>query len=78
MTGDDGARPAFNGEWSGASYEFKHFAMMRHGKGIQLACFDGSARLRRPRDLWRLYWNKDFDITYAARQGSGFFPSWMP
>jgi prepilin-type N-terminal cleavage/methylation domain-containing protein len=78
LTGDDGARPAFNGEYSGSGYEFKHFAMVRHGKGIEMATFDGSVRPRRTRDLWRLYWHNQFDITYADRQGSGFFPAWMP
>jgi len=78
LTGNAGARPAFNGEYSGVGYEFKHFAMQRHGKGIQLVSFDGSARQRKTRELWRLYWHNQFDITYADRQGPGFFPAWMP
>ena len=78
LTGNDGARPAFNGEYSGAGYEFKHFAIQRHGKGINLVTFDGSVRSRRTRDLWRLYWHNQFDITWADRQGPSFFPAWMP
>ena len=78
LTGNDGARPAFNGEYSGSGYEFKHFAMVRHGKGIQMVTFDGSVRPRRPRDLWRPYWHNQFDTTYADRQGADFFPAWMP
>ena len=78
LTGDDGARPAFNGEYSGSGFEFKHFAIVRHGKGIQLANFDGSVRPRRTRELWRLHWHNQFDITYAGRQGPNFFPTWMP
>ena len=78
LTGNAGARPAFNGEYSGAGYEFKHFAMKRHGKGIQIVAFDGSARQHRTRELWRLYWHNQFDNTYADRQGTGFFPAWMP
>lgn len=77
LTGQDGERPAFNGEWSGTEYESKHFTMMRHGKGIELLTFDGSVRLQRPRQLWRLYWHNQYDITYADRQGAGFFPTWM-
>jgi hypothetical protein len=78
LTGDAGARPAFNGEYSGAGYEFKHFAMVRHGNGMQLVTFDGAVRQRRPRDLWRMYWHNQFDPSYADRQGPGFFPPWMP
>ncbi len=78
LTGVDGERPAFNGEWSGSGYEFKHFAMVRHAKGIEMLSFDGSVRLQRPRQLWRLYWHKQFDVTYADRQGASFFPAWMP
>ena len=77
LTGTDGARPAFNGEWSGSGYESKHFTMIRHGKGIEMLTFDGSVRLVRPRALWRLYWHKTYDITFGDRQGSSFFPAWM-
>ena len=70
-------RPAFNGEFSGAEFEFKHFAMHRHGKGTQLVFFDGSARRKRPRDLWLLPWNRTFDVNYVNNQGSGYFPDWM-
>ena len=77
-TGAGGDRPVFNGEYSGSGYEFKHFAMMRHGKGIQMVTFDGSVRLRRTRELWRLYWHSQFDPTYGDRMGAGFFPAWMP
>ncbi len=75
--GNGGARPAFNGEWSGAGYEFKHFAMMRHNKGIQVLTFDGSARYRRVRELWTLPWHREFDADFAARQSPTFFPTWM-
>jgi prepilin-type N-terminal cleavage/methylation domain-containing protein len=74
---DGGARPLYNGEYTNAKFEFKHFMMHRHGKGTQLDFFDGSARRRRPIELWRLYWHNSFDINYADNQGSGFFPAWM-
>ena len=77
LTGNDGARPAFNGEWSGTGYEFKHFTIHRHGKGIQVGFFDGSARRVRARDLWLLHWHNSFDVNYAASQGPNFFPAWM-
>jgi len=72
------ARPTFNGEWTGAGAEFRHFAIQRHGKGINLVFFEGSVRPVRTRMLWRLEWHRAFDITYADRQGPRFFPGWMP
>jgi len=78
LTGTAGTRPAFNGEWSGTDYESKHFAMVRHAKGIQMLTFDASVRPQRPRQLWRLYWHRQYDVTFADRQGPTFFPAWMP
>ena len=78
LTGKAGDRPAFNGEYSGTDYESKHFAMVRHAKGIEMLTFDGSVRQQRPRQLWRLYWHKQYDVTFADRQGPSFFPAWMP
>ena len=54
--------PTRNGQWSGSDYEFKHFAMRRHNKGIQLTFFDGSVHYQRARNLWQLYWHNSFDI----------------
>ena len=78
ISGNDGARPAFNGEWSGSAYEFKHFQMARHNKGVELVFFDGSVHYKRTRQLWNLYWHNQWDINFAGRQGPGFFPAWMP
>jgi prepilin-type N-terminal cleavage/methylation domain-containing protein len=79
LTGEAGTRPAFNGDCSQQGiYEFKGFAMVRHGKGTEMLTFDGSVQAKRPRQLWRLYWHNQFDITYADRQGPTFFPGWMP
>ena len=72
------ALPTSNGEWAGADSESRHFAIMRHGKGSQLLFYDGSARHLRTRMLWRLRWNKAFDVNYAANRGQNFFPAWMP
>jgi prepilin-type processing-associated H-X9-DG protein len=77
ITGDDGARPAYNGQYRGAGFEFEHFMLHRHGKGVQLTFFDGSARQARARGLWRFYWHNKFDVTYADKQGENFFPPWM-
>lgn len=66
--------PSFNGQWVGASSEFNHFAIQRHGKTTQLLFFDGSARRQKIPELWRLLWNKDYrtDYPYPA----SFFPAW--
>jgi prepilin-type N-terminal cleavage/methylation domain-containing protein/prepilin-type processing-associated H-X9-DG protein len=77
-TGNDGARPAWNGMYSGDGYEFEHFMMHRHGKGTQLVFFDGSARRFRIQGLWRLYWHNQFDVFYADKQNpTTFWPAWM-
>jgi prepilin-type N-terminal cleavage/methylation domain-containing protein/prepilin-type processing-associated H-X9-DG protein len=67
--------PAFNGEWMGAGAEMHHFAMFRHGKGINLLFFDSSVRNTRAKDLWSLPWSKGYDVN-AAAQAVGF-PDWM-
>jgi prepilin-type N-terminal cleavage/methylation domain-containing protein/prepilin-type processing-associated H-X9-DG protein len=69
------AVPAFNGQWSGAGAEFHHFAMQRHGKGIQMLFFDGSVRAVRTRQLWRLPWHREFNREHHIQVR---FPGWMP
>lgn len=69
-----GAMPALHGEWSGAGYEFKHFLIQRHNKGVQLAFFDGSARYQRAKALLRLPWHNRYDINAASTVN---LPAWM-
>ena len=71
----DDMPPGFNGEWMGAKAEMHHFAMARHGKGVNILFFDSSVRYSRPKDLWSMPWHKDYDVTAASR-GIGF-PAWM-
>jgi prepilin-type processing-associated H-X9-DG protein len=66
--------PAFNGEWLGAGAEMHHFAIKRHGKGVNLLFFDTSARRVRVRELWTLQWHRNFDTTAASKMK---FPAWM-
>lgn len=66
--------PRFNGEWLGYEAEFHHFAIARHGNGINLLFFDGSVRHRRARDLWALPWHREFDVNYSRAMS---FPDWM-
>jgi prepilin-type N-terminal cleavage/methylation domain-containing protein/prepilin-type processing-associated H-X9-DG protein len=77
LSGNGSLRPAFNGEWSGAGHEFKHFAVQRHNKGVYVNFFDGSVRPQRARALWSLPWHNTFDVAFAGRQGASYFPAWM-
>jgi prepilin-type N-terminal cleavage/methylation domain-containing protein/prepilin-type processing-associated H-X9-DG protein len=70
-------RPEYNGQWINVNQEFMHFAIHRHGKGVQVVFFDGSARHQRARNLWRLEWHRSFDVNYVNTQPSFFFPAWM-
>ena len=67
--------PTFNGEWTGAGAEMQHFAIERHGKGVNILYFDGSVRNTRARDLWSLPWSKGYDVNAFAEAVS--FPDWM-
>ena len=76
IAGKDAA-PAYNGEWSGAGQESKHFAFMRHNKGINILFFDNSVRgTKSPKEIWTLKWHR----TYAqhGRDRTKTFPRWMP
>jgi prepilin-type processing-associated H-X9-DG protein len=68
-------RPQFNGEWDSSSQDMMHFAMKRHGKGINMNFYDGSSRHVPIQKLWNLPWHRTFDVNYPARQ-TGYFPAW--
>jgi prepilin-type N-terminal cleavage/methylation domain-containing protein/prepilin-type processing-associated H-X9-DG protein len=57
-------------DWGGGGSEMRHFALKRHGKGIAVAFFDGSARSASIPDLWEMKWHKQFDVRYASRVGT--------
>jgi prepilin-type N-terminal cleavage/methylation domain-containing protein/prepilin-type processing-associated H-X9-DG protein len=67
--------PSFNGQWLSANAEMSHFAMARHGKGVNILYFDSSVRNTRARDLWSLPWSKGYDVNAAASAVG--FPDWM-
>ncbi len=51
----------------GKKYEMAHYAMKRHGKGIALCLYDGSARAVRARQLWSDFqWSRHYDRVYGA------------
>jgi prepilin-type N-terminal cleavage/methylation domain-containing protein/prepilin-type processing-associated H-X9-DG protein len=67
--------PAFNGEFAGYWAEMHHFAIARHGTGVNVLFFDGSVRFSRTKELWNYYWHNKYDINYAAQHIQ--FPAWM-
>ena len=67
--------PSFNGEWMGSGAEMHHFAMGRHGKGVNILYFDSSVRFTRAKNLWGLPWSKGYDVN-AYKEAVGF-PDWM-
>ena len=71
----DDIPPGFNGEWMGAGAEMHHFAMKRHGKGVNVLYFDSSVSNTRAKDLWSLPWSKGYDVAAAASAVG--FPDWM-
>ena len=59
--------PSGQDVFPGNAYEMAHYAMKRHGKGIQMVLFDGSARQVRGRQLWGgLQWSRNYDRTYGV------------
>ena len=67
--------PSLPNEWSGVKSESKHFAIKRHGNGINILFFDGSVRpTKRPIEIWSLKWHREYDTeTWRTNQ----FPAWM-
>jgi len=59
--------PSGPDEFPGNNYEIAHYAMKRHGKGIALCFYDGSARAVRGRQLWSdCQWSRHYDKAYGA------------
>ena len=69
--------PRENGGWTGYGYEMQHFAMDRHGGGVNVLFLDGSARKVRVRQLWGLLWHEGYDQRRAERFDESFWPKWM-
>jgi prepilin-type N-terminal cleavage/methylation domain-containing protein/prepilin-type processing-associated H-X9-DG protein len=66
--------PEYNGEWAGYGAEFHHFAMIRHGRGVNVLFFDGSVSTVQVKHLWGLPWNSGYDVSVEGRTE---FPAWM-
>ena len=70
------ALPTANGLWGGVGQDNFHWAIVRHGKGINLTFFDGSARNLRTRELWKLPWHTAYDVDFMYTYNR--IPAWMP
>jgi prepilin-type N-terminal cleavage/methylation domain-containing protein/prepilin-type processing-associated H-X9-DG protein len=65
--------PQSNGHWAGAGVEMNHFCFDRHGGGINGVFMDASVRRIGLKELWRLKWHREFDVTRKAPA----WPAWM-
>ena len=65
--------PEYNGEWSGARAEMRHFCIDRHKECINGVFMDWSARKIGLKELWKLKWHREFDTSGWP----GVWPEWM-
>lgn len=66
--------PKYNGEWFDWNREMMHFAMDRHQGGVNGVFADGSVRHIPVKQLWRLKWHREFDVTLRDRMS---WPGWI-
>jgi prepilin-type N-terminal cleavage/methylation domain-containing protein/prepilin-type processing-associated H-X9-DG protein len=70
------AAPRWNGDWSSYEAETKHFAIARHGRGLNVLFFDHSVRsARKPSELWTYKWHRSYHRHGQERTKQ--FPDWM-
>jgi prepilin-type N-terminal cleavage/methylation domain-containing protein/prepilin-type processing-associated H-X9-DG protein len=66
-TGANALKPPTTADtWHGVGWEMAHFAMKRHGKGVNLTFFDGSSRHVRAHRIYEMHWSQNFDPIYGA------------
>lgn len=70
-------RPQMNGDWKGYDREMMHFAMVRHGNGVNSLFMDGSVRKVKVRDLWSQRWHKGYDTTRSTRMSADWWGDWL-
>jgi prepilin-type processing-associated H-X9-DG protein len=66
--------PDYNGQWINYDNEMMHFAIDRHGKGVNAVFLDGTVRHIGIKGLWKLKWHKKYETTWGYR---GKWPEWM-
>ena len=70
--------PRWNGEWTQHRYggESAHFAIARHGRGINIAFFDGHVgSTTSPKQIWSFQWHRRYRKVPQDRNKT--FPAWM-
>lgn len=68
--------PSYNGHWAGYDAESAHFAVARHGRGVNIVFFDQSVRsTTSPKKIWTLRWHRSYDRHGHERTKK--FPAWM-
>ncbi len=62
---------------SGSNGEMSNFCLPRHPgrRPVDITFADASVRGTGIKQLWRLYWNQQFDVTYRDRLNT--WPAWM-
>ena len=69
--------PDFNGQWSGAGHEMKHFAFDRHSGGSNALFIDGSARKVPVKKLWDLNWHVGYPTQRARTMNASWWGPWL-
>jgi len=76
-----GEPPAYNGEFSGAGSEMKHFCIDRHNERINVLFMDWSTREVGLKELWTLKWHRNFNTSGPWTRAGGAllrdWPLWM-
>ena len=72
---------AYNGDWTGAGYEMKHFCIDRHGGFINWVFVDGGVKKIGIKQLWTLRWHKQSNVAGPWTKAGGVkndqWPEWM-
>ena len=74
---EDISPPQENGHWVGYGHEMKHFAMDRHGGGVNALFVDGGARKVQVKELWDLRWHVGYPINRAREQPASWWGPWL-
>jgi prepilin-type N-terminal cleavage/methylation domain-containing protein len=73
--------PDFNGQWTGAGSEMKHFCIDRHNAFINHLFLDWSVRRVGIKELWTIKWHRTYDTSGFWTKSGGAqpsdWPSWM-
>ena len=69
--------PNYNGHWIGPMYEMMHFAMDRHGGGVNCLFADGSVRKVRVRNLWTKRWHRNYEVNHVLTMSDDWWGPWL-